>query len=329
MKNILITGGNGFLGAYLAKKLENKYNIYVVDNNKSIGGINYINPNVNFIKSDITNIKLYKKLKKIKFDTVYHLAAQSAGESAYDDPEYDIITNSYGTYLIAKFCSDNNVRKLIYTSTVAVYGNKHGLIKENASITPDSIYGASKYTGELLLKQVLKKSKVNFTIFRVFNVYGPGENLNFLKKGMVSIYLSYVWKKKPIIVKGSLDRYRDLTFISDTIDALVIARTNKNAKNQTYNLSSGSKIKVRELLTRIKKIFKIPSNYPILVEKNTPGDSFGYHACNKKISKDLKWKPKITLNKGLSEYFKWIKSLPITDNLKNHHPFVVKKTKKN
>ena len=86
-------------------------------------------------------------------------------------------------------------------------------ISENTSITPDSIYGISKYIGEMFIKQILYKTKIKTSIFRIFNTYGPGENLNFLKKGMVSIYSSYVWRKKPIIVKGSLKRFRNYQYI--------------------------------------------------------------------------------------------------------------------
>ena len=125
MKNVLVTGGNGFLGSFLVQELvERKYNVLVIDNNSAIGGIVYINPNVNFIKGENRDKKIYKKLNKYKIDVVYHLAAQSAGETSYDDPEKDILTNTLGTYLLAKFCIENKVKKIIYTSTVAVYGTK-------------------------------------------------------------------------------------------------------------------------------------------------------------------------------------------------------------
>ena len=84
------------------------------------------------------------------------------------------------------------IKKFIYTSSSAVYGsNSKRIINEKEKINPDSIYGISKYTGELFVNQILKKSFTKTVIFRLFNTYGPGENLNNLKKGMVGIYLSY------------------------------------------------------------------------------------------------------------------------------------------
>ena len=96
------------------------------------------------------------------------MAAQSAGETSYDDPKYDILTNSYGTCMLAKYCLEK-IKRFIYTSTVAVYGtSKKRRFFENDSKNPDSIYGVSKYSGELFVKQFFKNSSINYTIFRVF-----------------------------------------------------------------------------------------------------------------------------------------------------------------
>ena len=102
-------------------------------------------------------------------------------------------------------------------------------MNENVKVNPDSLYGITKYNGEILVKQVLGSTKTQTVVFRLFNTYGPGENLNNLKKGMVSIYSSYVWRKKPIIVKGSLKRYRDFVFIKDCI-AILSKCVNKSLK---------------------------------------------------------------------------------------------------
>ena len=107
-------------------------------------------------------------------------------------------------------------------------------ITETSSINPDSIYGISKYVGEMFIKQILYKTKTKTTIFRVFNTFGPGENLNFLKKGMVSIYCSYVWRNKPIIVKGSLNRIRNYQYIDDVINILFLSLKNKKLKKMKF-----------------------------------------------------------------------------------------------
>jgi UDP-glucose 4-epimerase len=323
MAKILITGGAGFIGAHLAKKLSiNKNNkILVVDMlKKKGGGITYLSPENKFIKGDIKNKDILKKIERWKPEIIYHLAAQSGSEGAYDNPKEDLLTNALGTYLLAKLAKKIKCKKFIYTSTVAVYGNSKKKFFEKSEIKPDSIYGVSKYAGELFLKQLLKNSKVKTFIFRVFNTYGPGENLNNLKKGMVSIFCSYIWRNKPIIVKGSLNRYRNFIYINDCVEILAKALSNPKLNNfEIINLTSQVKITVKEL---IKKIIKVKNfkTYKVRVLKKTPGDSYGFNSKNYYLKKKF---PKIkftTIEVGLKKYFEWIDKLP-QKKLNNYHPY--------
>ena len=125
---------------------------------------------------------------------------------------------------------------------MAVYGTNKKIIDEKTIIDPDSLYGISKFSGELFLKHTLKNTKVKTYIFRVFNTYGPGENLNNLKKGMVSIYCSFVWRKKPILIKGSIRRFRNFVYIDDCAEILTKSLDNKKLdKFEIFNLTSEKK----------------------------------------------------------------------------------------
>ena len=241
---VLVTGGAGFIGSHLTEKLiRENYKVLVVDNLKTIGGIPFINPKSKFIKGDLTNKKILKKIEKWKPKIIFHLAAQSGGESAYDNPKYDLMSNGFATHELCELSKKIKLKHFIYASSVAVYGNSNkGKITEKSKINPDSIYGVSKYSGELFVNQILKDTKVKTTIFRIFNTYGPGENLNYIKKGMVSIYSHYIWKRKPIIVKGSLNRVRDITYIDDTIKILINTISNKRLKIEKYLICLQHKI---------------------------------------------------------------------------------------
>ena len=323
MVKILITGGAGFIGAHLTNKLSKskKNKILVVDLLKSKGGIPYLNPRNKFIKGDITNKNVLKKIEKWKPEIIYHLAAQSGSEGAYDNPKEDLLTNALGTYLLGNLAKKIRCKKFIYTSTVAVYGNNKKYISEKSDIRPDSIYGVSKYAGELFLKQLLSNTKVKTYIFRLFNTYGPGENLNNLKKGMVSIFCSYVWQNKPIIVKGSLNRFRNFTYIDDCAEILAKSLNNSKLKNfEIFNLASEKKITVKEL---VKKIIKVKNleKYKVKVIKGTLGDSFGFDAKNSYLKKRFSKVKFTNIESGLKQYFKWIDKIPKKVNLKKHHPF--------
>ena len=323
MKKILVTGGAGFIGAHLVNKLNlNKKNkILIVDSLKKKGGIPYINPKCKFIKGSITNKKILNKIEKWKPNVIYHLAAQSGGEGSYENPKDDLITNGYGTYLLACLAKKIKCEKFIYTSTVAVYGtNKKKTINEKSEIDPDSLYGISKYSGELFLNHTLKNTKVKTFIFRIFNTYGPGENLHNLKKGMVGIYCSFIWKKKPIVIKGSLNRYRNFVYIDDCTEILVKTLSNKKLRNnEIFNLTSEKKVYVKNLIKNILKINKI-KKYKIIIKDGTPGDSFGYHSNNKYLKKKFDNYEFTNINNGLKKYFEWLKIIPTHGKLTNYHP---------
>tara|TARA_Y100001970_G_C14200005_1_gene840543 strand:- start:468 stop:1457 length:990 start_codon:yes stop_codon:yes gene_type:complete len=328
LRTILVTGGAGFIGSYLVNKFINDgINVVIVDILKSEGGISFIHPNAIFLNYDLCDEKLYPQLDQFKFSAIYHLAANSSSETSYDDSLFDIKTNSYGTCLIAKYCYEKKIPRFIYTSTVAVYGSFNGKISESNKISPNSIYGISKFSGELFIQKWLKNSKTKFTIFRIFNTYGPGENLNFRKKGMVSIYASYIWKNETILVKGSLDRYRDFTYIEDTLDVLTKSIDLAKSFNKIYNLSNGKKIIIRDALAMMLKISGKKTDYKIKEIEGTPGDSFGTHASNFKLMEDFQWQPKFDLEEGLSRYFNWINILPLVDNLSGFHPFELNQSK--
>jgi len=323
---VLVTGGAGFIGSHLTNELlKKRYKVMVVDNLTTKGGIHYINPKTKFIKGDITSKIVIKKIKKWRPKIIFHLAAQSAGEPAYDNPKKDYLSNGYGTYLISKLAKEVKAKKVIYTSSCSVYGSTFKKkINEKTPIKPDSIYGVSKYAGEMFIEQILKDTNTSTVIFRIFNTYGPGENLNFLKKGMISIYASYLWRKKPILVKGSLERIRNFQYIDDVVNILIGSIKNKKLKkNEIINLTNGKQVKIKKLIELILSVNKKNINkYKVKVVKGTPGDSFGFDASNKYISDKFNKYKFISLRSGLQKYFKWINKVPITNDLKKWHPLL-------
>ncbi len=150
---------------------------------------------------------------------------------------------------------------------------------------------------------------VNTTSLRLFNVYGPGQNMKNLRQGMVSIYMAYLLKKEEILVKGSLDRYRDFVYIDDVIEACMLCLDSSVTFGKTYNVASGIKTSVRHLLDAELKAFGYDSSsYPIKCGGSTPGDIFGIYADITAIKRDIGWNPKVFLSEGLTKMAKWAKS---------------------
>jgi UDP-glucose 4-epimerase len=140
----------------------------------------------------------------------------------------------------------------------------------------------------------------------MFNVYGPTQNLANMKQGMVSIYLAYLMQGPYVLVKGSLDRFRDFVYIDDVVDGWLAALDNPKSHGQVFNLASGRKTLVRELLPElIRALGHDPDTCTIEQGEGTPGDQFGVYADITAIKSSLGWQPKVSLAEGIDKLAAW------------------------
>ena len=297
-KNILITGVAGFIGSNIAKKfVENKYKVYGVDD-LSNGKLKNVPLGVKFIQMDLSKKNNLKFLPK-KCYQILHLAGQSSGEISFDDPEADLRKNTVSTLNLIKYGIKVGAKRIIYASSMSVYGNiKSKKANEKMTCNPMSCYGVGKLTSEKYLE--IFKKRIPYISLRMFNVYGPGQDMNNLRQGMVSIYLAQAIKNNKILVKGSLSRVRDFIFIKDVVN-IWFRLSKSKIKNQIFNLGTGKPTKVSFLIDKIKKI--IPG-IKINIKGNTPGDQNFVCADSKKLKQKLKIKTFTSLNNGLKIFKK-------------------------
>ena len=303
MKNILVTGAAGFIGSSVARQLINiGYNVWTIDN-LSTGIEENIPDGVEFIKGNCYDKKIIESLANIKFNAIMHIAGQSSGEISFEDPIYDLKTNTESTLRLIEFGINNGSKKFIYASSMSVYGNTQEMqIKEEHPCKPLSFYAIGKLASENYLR--LYQSK-NFqtTSLRLFNVYGPNQNVKNLKQGMVSIYLAQAFDKRNILVKGSPKRYRDFIYIDDVVESFIKTFNYTHNGYQYYNVCTGIQTKVVELLDMMRKV--VDFDFTIEYGIDTPGDQLGICGDNKKIYKSVGWKPKISLKEGLKKTTNW------------------------
>ncbi len=309
MKAALLTGGAGFIGSHLSRKLLSVgWQVHIIDN-LSTGFKSNIPADADFTFLDLSSDDFSNHLPKRKFDAVFHLAAQSSGEISFEDPKYDLKTNCLSTLMLLDWCLKKNIERFIYTSSMSIYGDQEiQPVSEDAQPKPKSFYGIGKLTSENYLK-IYSKLGINTTSLRLFNVYGPGQNMENLRQGMVSIYMAYILKKQEILVKGSGRRYRDFVYIDDVIDAYMKCLDNSITFGKSYNVAFGLKTYVQDLLEAELEAFgEGPLAYPIKYSDSTPGDTFGIFADINAIRKDTGWEPKINLLEGLKRMVQWARA---------------------
>ena len=303
-KKILITGGAGFIGYNLYKKLSKNNEIYIIDFKEKINSKPF-KKNCKFIYGNISKKNCFKILSdsKKKFDVIYHLAAETSTYLCEENPEKCFNTNILGSVNLFNYCIKFPPKKFIFTSSMAVYGKKAINVSENAICKPISNYGFSKLFTEKLF-QKLNNDKTTIKIFRIFNAYGPYQDFNNKYQGMLSIYLSQIYRKSSVEVTGSLKRSRDFIFIDDIIKVITNNKVLNSKKNIVFNLASGKKTTVIELLN---KIFKLTNKKKrILIRNSHKGDTFISYA-NISLLKKYSIKIRFPITKGIKMMIKDIK----------------------
>jgi UDP-glucose 4-epimerase len=299
-KRILITGVAGFIGSHVAKKfIEKGFDVFGVDD-LSNGFEENIPEGLNFFKQDLSSKNTIDLLPE-NCSIILHLAGQSSGEISYDDPVADLEKNVVSTLNLIKYGIKNKSQKIVYASSMSVYGNvPDEPIKEEYAPKPLSGYGVGKLASEGYLK--VYQDKLPYVALRMFNVYGPGQDLSNLRQGMVSIYLSQALKSGNIQVKGSLNRYRDFIHVSDVVDCWYKAASDTNVRNIAINIGTGKRTTVESLLNKICS--HIP-NSQYFVTESTPGDQNGIYANNEQLKNLLGKDHFIDIDNGFADFSNW------------------------
>lgn len=317
MPKILVTGGAGFIGSHIVDKLiENGDKVVVVDN-LSTGNIENVNSKAIFYKIDITNKDLYKVFEKEKPEYVIHQAAQIDIQKSIKNPVYDAEVNILGTVNILECCRKYNVKKIIYASSAAVYGNPEYIgIDEKHRVNPISYYGISKHTPEHYFEVYRQLYGLRYTILRYANVYGIRQDPKG-EGGVVSIFLDMMLRGMQPVIYGDGEQTRDFIYVSDIARANILAL--KNGDNDIFNIGTGVKTSINQLFKLMNKL--IGNNLKPKYGQAREGDILHSYFDNSKAKSMLNWEPKFTLEEGLRETIEYYKErysvkeeIAVTDN---------------
>ena len=309
---LLVTGGAGFIGTNFLIYMLDKYPDYefvCVDNlsvAESTENLKYLQgySKLKIYNNDITDEKFIDELfKKEKFDMVVNFAAESFVDSSIKNPNVCIKTNVLGTAILMNACLKYGVRRFHQISTDEVYGDlplkTHKKYDEKEILKPSNPYAASKAGADMLVLAYYRTYKLNVTISRTTNNYGPFQSFrNLIPRTIIN---SYNNNKIPVCGDGSY--VRDWIYVLDNVKAIDLVM-HKGQPGQIYNISSDEKtsnIKV------VKTILKLMNKKKELIDfvENRPGQDIEYSINSNKLKKELGWKKEYTFNEGIKETIAW------------------------
>lgn len=304
----LVTGGAGFIGAAVARNLIGQGNNVVVVDNLSTGRLDNVPEGAIFFESACQDVDLFEKLLDYRFDAIFHIAGQSSGEISFDDPVYDLQTNGQSTIQLLNYCRKTGCRKFIYASTMSVYGQldeKALPVCESLKPTPQSFYGVGKLASEHYLR-IYTMFGITTTALRLFNVYGPGQNLSNMRQGMVSIFMAQALNEGKIHVKGSANRFRDFVYIDDVVSGFLSCNQFVDNAYRCFNICTGVKTTVGTLVNHI--VEGVGGEINIKYEGSTPGDQFGITGDSTSFRLATGWNANMPLKEGLSLMVEWART---------------------
>lgn len=300
---VLVSGGAGFIGSNLVDKLINLgHNVCIIDN-LSTGNINNVNKKAQLYINDILDPNVSKIFEKEKFDIVYHLAAQINVQKSITNPIFDSNVNVCGTINIINNCVNYNVKKIVYSSSAAVYGHPQYLpIDEKHEIRPISYYGLSKYTAEEYIRVFSNLNNLDFTILRYANVYGIRQDPKG-EGGVISTFMNSLFKKQPLYIFGDGSALRDYIFVEDIVDANIAALS--SGDKEIFNIGTGVYTSVKELAENMMDIISLKCNIEYTSARK--GDIANSYFNINKAKNKLNWSPRFSLKDGLKktiEYYR-------------------------
>ena len=304
MKNILITGGAGYIGAHVAEILsQKKKKIFIVDN-LSTGFKKLLNKKAHFTNLNILNTS---KLKKIiienKIDSVIHLAASLSIGVGEKKPKFYYKNNVLGTQSLLKACNNSLVKNFIFSSTAAVYKEGKKIVNEKSKVNPKSVYGKTKLLAEKQIILNCKKMKINYGILRYFNVCGasPSGKIGIISKGdhLFKNISVAAMKKKPIIKIYGNDyntpdgtAIRDFIHVSDLAEVhyRVLNSISKSKQSKVLNCGYSRGLSVKQVVDEFRNQINKP--FQIKFKNRRTCDMEMLIANNTILKKLINWKPK-------------------------------------
>ena len=300
----LVTGGAGFIGSHIVDKLiECDADVTVIDNLDTGNMENIVqheqNDNFHFVKGDVCNFNIVKKLVK-DVDAIFNLAAIASVQRSIENPLLVNEVNVEGTLNLLKASVDSDVKRFIQVSSAAVYGDAPTLpVREDFNLMPLSPYAVSKLAAENYAKVFNQIYGLETVCLRYFNVYGPRQANNDYS-GAITIFANSILENLPPKIFGDGKQTRDFVFVKDVVSANMLALTKKNAVGEVFNIATGKATTINKIVQILQEIMGKKNLKPVHQEPKEGDIRHSYGSIDKARTL-LGYEPTFSLEKGLKE----------------------------
>ncbi len=306
----LVTGGAGFIGSHLAHRLVSDGHTVTVFDNESTGRRENVPSGVRYLRGNAACLEDLEPAFADGLDVVLHTVGQVSLAVSYADPSLDLRTNVGGTINVLRLCLKHRVPRLLYASSMTVYGHTAALpIDEDTPCCPVSYYGITKYAAERYVHTTAERVDLDFefrvTSFRMFNVYGPRQALDNPYQGVLGIFLGNLLRDEQLTIFGDGGQSRDFVYIDDVVEAWVAAIENPSAYGRIFNLGSGHRIAINDLADHALAAFG-RSRKPLLrYAPGRSGEQRHVEADTTVAQRILGWVPRVSFADGLAATVLW------------------------
>lgn len=302
---ILVTGGAGFIGSNVVDAyIEAGHEVAILDN-LSTGKKENLNSKAKFFEADLRDKNLSSVIAEFSPDIINHHAAQIDVRKSVTDPVYNAEVNDIGALNLLEAAVSNNVKKFVFASTGgAIYGEveKKGGADEKHPQEPISPYAITKRTTELYLHAYHVNRGLKYTVLRYGNVYGPRQD-PLGEAGVIAIFCGRMLEGKECTIYGDGKQLRDYVYVGDVAQANLLALD--KGDNQIFNIGTGKGTSVNDLYLTLKELLKFGKDAKYAPAR--AGELFRSVLSAKKIKRELGWKAKNSIKKGLKQTLKWYK----------------------
>jgi UDP-glucose 4-epimerase len=312
-KRILVTGGAGFIGSHIVDLLIAQGHSVTVLDNESSGKPEQVHPQAAYVRGDVRDEALLESVFAPGFDAVLHIAGQASIRLSFNDPANDLTVNTQGTINVIQQCIRQRVPRLIFASSMTVYGDTAQVpTPESAPVNPLSNYAVTKYAAERYVHIAAGRRDLDFdfnvTSMRMFNVYGERQSLTNAYQGVFAIFIGRVLRGEPILIHADGEQSRDFVHVSDVAQAWVRAIDTPATYGQVINLGTGQATSVNQLCDLVLTAFgHTRDSYPVEYHPAQPGDMRVSAADIDRAKALLGWEPAISVSEGMPATIHWAK----------------------